>query len=99
MKSAGLNIAEWRDLDIYQAVGCVKCNNTGYKGRIAVHESLLFTKEIREIIVSSGIEVDEEKIRKQAKKDGSLNLREAGLEKVKQGLTSIEEVISATTID
>jgi type IV pilus assembly protein PilB len=99
MKSAGLDIAEWRNYDIYQWVGCEKCNRTGYKGRIAIHEALYFTKEIREIIVRSGIEVDEEKIRIQAKKDGSLNLRESGLEKVKLGLTSLEEVISATTID
>lgn len=99
MKSAGLKIEEWRDLDIYEAVGCEKCNKTGYKGRIAIHEALYFTKEIRELIVRSGIEVDEEKIRARAMKDGSLNLREAGLEKVKQGLTSLEEVISATTLD
>ncbi len=99
MKSAGLNIAEWRNFDIYRAEGCEKCNRTGYKGRIAIHEALYFTKEIRGIIVRSGIEVDEEKIRIQAKKDGSLNLRESGLEKVKLGLTSLEEVISATTID
>ncbi|MCH8170042.1 MAG: type II/IV secretion system protein [Bacteroidetes bacterium] len=99
MKSAGLNIAEWRNLDIYKTVGCEKCNKTGYKGRIAIHEALYFTKEIREIIVRSGIEVDEEKVRTQSKKDGSFNLRESGLEKVKLGLTSLEEVISATTID
>ena len=99
MKSAGLNITEWRNLDIYKTVGCEKCNRTGYKGRIAIHEALYFTKEIREIIVRSGIEVDEEKVRTQAKKDGSFNLRESGLEKVKLGLTSLEEVISATTID
>lgn len=99
MKSAGLNIAEWRNLDIYKTVGCEKCNRTGYKGRIAIHEALYFTKEIREIIVRSGIEVDEEKVRTQSKKDGSFNLRESGLEKVKLGLTSLEEVISATTID
>jgi len=99
MKSAGLDIAQWRNHDIYKAVGCEKCHRTGYKGRIAIHEALYFTKEIREIIVRSGIEVDEEKIRIQSKKDGSLNLRESGLEKVKLGLTSLEEVISATTID
>ena len=99
MKSAGLNIAEWRDFDIFKPGGCEKCSRTGYKGRIAIHEALYFTKEIREIIVRSGIEVDEEKIRIQANRDGSLNLRESGLEKVKLGLTSLEEVISATTID
>ena len=66
----------------------------GIKGRLAVHEALYFTKPIREIIVSAGDEVDEEKIRTQARKDGTLNLRENGLEKVKLGLTSIQEVIS-----
>ena len=64
---------------------------------MAIHEALYFTKEIRQIIVRSGDEVDEESIRIQAKKDGSLNLRESGMEKVRQGLTTIEEVLSATT--
>ena len=96
MNAAGLNIAEWRNYTVYEAVGCDKCNNTGYKGRLAIHEALYFSKEIRQIIVRSGVEVDEEKIRLQAKKDGSLNLREAGLEKVKLGLTSIEEVLAST---
>jgi type IV pilus assembly protein PilB len=99
MKAAGLNIAEWRNYTVYEAKGCEKCNNTGYKGRLAIHEALYFTKEIRKIIVRSGAEVDEEAIRIQAKKDGSLNLREAGLEKVKLGLTSIEEVLSTTSED
>lgn len=97
MQAAGLNIAEWRNYTIYQAVGCEQCNNTGYKGRIAIHEALYFTKEIRHIIVKAGEEVDEEKIREQARKDGTLTLREAGLEKVKMGLTSIEEVLANTT--
>ena len=97
MNAAGLNIAEWRDYSIYEPVGCEKCNNTGYKGRLAIHESLYFTKEIRQIIVRSGIEVDEEKVRVQAKKDGTLSLREAGLDKVKLGLTSIQEVIAGTS--
>jgi type IV pilus assembly protein PilB len=96
MASAGLNIEEWKNYEIYDSVGCEKCNNSGFKGRIAVHEALYFTKEIREIIVRSGIEVDEESIRKQARKDGTLNLRENGLEKAKAGLTSIQEVISGT---
>jgi len=97
MNAIGLNIAEWRNYNVYEAKGCEKCGQTGYKGRLAIHEALYFTKELRQIIVRSGIEVDEEKIREQAKKDGSLNLREAGLEKVKMGITSIEEVIAATT--
>ncbi|MGA7837350.1 MAG: GspE/PulE family protein [Ignavibacteriaceae bacterium] len=97
MRAADLDIAEWKKHTVYEAKGCEKCLGTGYKGRLAIHESLYFTKEIREVIVRSGIEVDEEKIRKQARKDGTLNLREAGLEKVKLGLTSIEEVIASTS--
>jgi type IV pilus assembly protein PilB len=99
MESAGLKIDEWREHTIYKAVGCDDCGGSGYKGRMAIHEALYFTKEIRQIIVRSGVEVDEEKIRLQAKKDGSQNLREAGLEKVKLGLTTIEEVLSSTTED
>ena len=97
MKAADLNIAEWRNYTVYRAEGCEECNGTGYKGRLAIHEALYFTKSIRQLIVKSGNEVDEESIRQQAKKDGSMNLREAGLEKVKLGLTSIEEVLSATS--
>jgi type IV pilus assembly protein PilB len=97
MKAADLNIAEWRSYTIYEPKGCDKCNGIGFKGRLAIHEALYFTKELRQIIVKSGEDVDEEKIRIQAKKDGSLNLREAGLEKVKLGLTSIEEVLASTS--
>lgn len=96
MQAAGLKIDDWKNIDVYRAVGCEECNQTGYKGRMAIHEALYFTKEVRQIIVRSGEEVDEEAIRIQAKKDGSLSLREAGLEKVKMGLTSIEEVLSST---
>ncbi len=97
MSAAGLNIAEWRNYTIYEAAGCEECNGTGYKGRLAIHEALYFTKEIRQLIVKSGVEVDEESLRIQARKDGTLTLREAGLEKVKMGLTSIEEVLAGTS--
>ena len=97
MAAAELNIAEWRNFTIYESNGCEECNGTGYKGRLAIHEALYFTKEIRQLIVKSGDEVDEEVLRVQARKDGSLTLREAGLEKVKMGLTSIEEVFAGTS--
>jgi type IV pilus assembly protein PilB len=97
MSAAGLDIAEWRNHTIYTPVGCDECNGSGYKGRMAIHEALYFTKDIRQLIVKSGVEVDEESIRVQAKKDGSYTLRESGLEKVKLGLTSIEEVLASTS--
>ncbi|MGE5412312.1 MAG: GspE/PulE family protein, partial [Clostridiales bacterium] len=60
MASAGLNVDEWRNYEIFEPVGCPKCGNTGYKGRIAVHEALYFTREIRQLIVQAGDDVDEE---------------------------------------
>ncbi len=96
---AGLNIEEWKGYEIYESAGCEKCNNTGFKGRMAIHEALYFTKEIRRLIVRSGEEVDEEAVRDQARRDGTMSLRDSGFEKVKLGLTSIQEVIGATMED
>jgi type IV pilus assembly protein PilB len=45
MSAAGLKIEEWQQYTIYEAGGCEKCNNTGYKGRMAIHEALYFTKD------------------------------------------------------
>ena len=96
---SGLDITEWQGYEIYEAVGCERCNNSGYKGRMAIHEALYFTKEIRRLIVRAGEEVDEEAIREQARKDGTHSLRDSGFEKVKLGITSIQEVIGATMED
>jgi len=89
------------DLDthtIYEAVGCERCNG-GYKGRAAIHEALYFTKDIRAMIVKSGDDVDEEKIRTQAVKDGMWTLRRAGIERIMNGVTTLEEIASATIDD
>jgi type IV pilus assembly protein PilB len=97
LKSASIDVDELKKHTVYAAKGCEKCGGTGYKGRLAIHEALYFTKEIRQIIVRSGVEVDEEKIREQAKKDGSLSLRDSGIEKVILGQSSVEEVLASTT--
>ena len=89
------------DLDthtLYEAAGCDKCSG-GYKGRAAIHEALYFTREVRSLIVKSGVEVDEEAVRSQAMKDGMWTLRRAGIERIKDGLTTLEEIASATTED
>jgi type IV pilus assembly protein PilB len=89
------------DLDtrtIYEAVGCEKCS-AGYKGRAAIHEALYFTPEIRKMIVKAGSDVDEEKIREQAVRDGMWTLRRSGIERILDGETTLEEIASATTED
>ncbi len=77
--------------DIFQARGCEYCRNTGYSGRVAIHELLLINQEIRQLITESG---DISKIQEAGKKTGMQTLTEDGIEKVIEGTTSIEEVIS-----
>jgi type IV pilus assembly protein PilB len=73
--------------------GCEKCNNTGYKGRVGLYEVMEVTDELRELILvgASGLE-----LRRKAVEEGMLTLRMSGLRKVKDGLTTIEEVARET---
>lgn len=75
-------------------VGCEKCSQTGYKGRTALYESLEVNDNIRELI-SQGVSTVQ--IKNQAKNSGWTPLREDGLVKVEQGLTTIEEINRETT--
>ncbi|HCK99977.1 MAG TPA: pilus assembly protein PilB, partial [Candidatus Marinimicrobia bacterium] len=91
----GFTEEELQNTTIYKAVGCEKCHG-GYKGRIAIMEALYFTKKIREIIITAGEEVNEEAIRDAAVKNGMLTLRMSGRERIKEGVTTIEEVAAVT---
>ena len=76
----------------YRAAGCTMCSN-GYKGRVGLYQVMPISEEIQRIILRDGSALD---IAKQAKLDGVRSLRQAGLHKVKLGLTSLEEVLAAT---
>ncbi len=91
----GFGEEEVAQTTFYRAVGCEKCNG-GYKGRAAIHEALYFTKAIKDIILNAGEKVDENAIRDQAIKDGMWSLRRSGMERMKEGMTTLEEVISTT---
>jgi type IV pilus assembly protein PilB len=93
----GLDPVAWKTYEIFEQNGCDKCGNTGFSGRLAVHETLYITREISQIIFDAGDRIDEEKIRASAKQDGMLSLRESGYERVRMGLTSFEEVILNTS--
>jgi type IV pilus assembly protein PilB len=75
---------------VYRHVGCRKCGGTGYRGRIGVHEVLLMSEEISKLCVENATA---EEIKAVALEQGMLTLRQDGLEKVRSGLTSIEEVV------
>ncbi|PPE65786.1 type IV-A pilus assembly ATPase PilB [Caldimonas caldifontis] len=76
----------------YRAVGCSSCNN-GYKGRVGIYQVMPITEEIQRIILADGSAMD---IAAQAQKEGVRDLRQAGLHKVKLGVTTLDEVISVT---
>ena len=91
----GFSEEELQNNTIYKAVGCEKCRG-GYKGRSAIMEALYFTKEIREIIITSDERINEEAIRDAAMKNGMLTLRMSGRERIKEGVTTIEEIAAIT---
>ena len=74
---------------LHRAVGCAACSRTGYRGRLAVHEVMVMSEEIRRMVVER---YSSEDIKKTALAQGMLTLREDGLVKVAQGKTTLEEV-------
>ena len=77
----------------YGPVGCDHCLGTGYKGRMGIYEVMPITDDMRQVIMRNGTVLD---IAEQAKKEGMRSLRQSGLLKVKQGLTSLEEIEAVT---
>ena len=77
----------------FAPVGCPVCKDTGYKGRVGIYQVMPVTEELGRIILKNGTALE---ISEQARREGVLNLREAGLLKVKQGLTSLEEILALT---
>ena len=86
-----------RDLDggwtPYRHVGCETCKNTGYKGRVGIYQVMPISDEMNRIIMTNGNAID---IAAQSRKEGVRDLRQSGLLKVKQGVTSLEEVEAVT---
>ena len=90
---AGFSAEAAKDVVPMKGAGCEKCNNTGYKGRVGLYEVMDITDELRELILvgASGLE-----LRRKAIEEGMLTLRMSGLRKVKDGLTTVEEVARET---
>lgn len=88
------DIQEGRVLD--PGPGCKKCNK-GYKGRVNICEALYFTPEVRKAVLQSGSDIDEYKIRDIAESQGMLSLRSSGLDRIRNKLTSVEEIVYATS--
>ena len=87
------------DLDgswtLYGPGGCERCKGSGYKGRVGIYQVMPVSEEIQRLIMANATSLD---IAAQAAREGVRNLRESGLLKVKQGLTSLDEVLSTTNL-
>ena len=90
----GFSPEEAKKTSIYEPGGCQKCQNSGYKGRVGLYEVLELDEELKEQIM---LGVSTAELRQKAKEKGMLTLRTSGLEKIKAGMTSIEEVLRETT--
>jgi type IV pilus assembly protein PilB len=86
---------EVKVLKIKRGRGCDKCNNAGYKGRIGLYEVLQFSDEIRDMILSGASSIE---LKRKAVEEGMVSLRMAGLQKIRDGVTTLEEVLRESVL-
>jgi type IV pilus assembly protein PilB len=80
---------------LYKGRGCQSCNNTGYRGRVGLYEVMAISEDLRELILAGASSIE---LRKKAVEEGMISLRLSGLMKVRDGLTTIEEVVRETVL-
>jgi type IV pilus assembly protein PilB len=91
--SAGFSPEDGKTVVPAKGRGCDKCNNTGYKGRVGLYEVMEITEDLRELILVGASSLE---LRRKAVEEGMITLRGSGLLKVKEGLTTLEEVVRET---
>jgi type IV pilus assembly protein PilB len=80
---------------MYKGKGCGICNNTGFKGRVGLYEVMEISDELRELIIIGASAME---LRRKAIDLGMVTLRESGLYKLREGITTIEEVVKETVV-
>jgi len=93
---SGLDPKIYKDTAFYESQGCPECGFTGYRGRTAIAEVLELSDEIRELILEKR---PLSEVRKRAKVEGMVFLREVGMEKVLKGITSLKELNKVTFVE
>jgi type II secretion system protein E len=91
LDSIGISAAQAKNIIFYRPVGCTECSETGYKGRLAIFEVMVMSPALAHLIKERA---DAQVLRDQAAKDGMTSLVEDGIRKIKEGLTTIDEVLS-----
>src|SRR3954471_8290457 len=93
LMQAGFNAEDAKTVVPNKGKGCEKCNNTGYKGRVGLYEVMEVTEDLRELILVGASALE---LRRKAVDEGMITLRGSGLRKVKDGVTTIDEVVRET---
>jgi type IV pilus assembly protein PilB len=96
LKEAGLDPAIWGSVVFAEGAGCLECSGTGYHGRTAICELLDLTDRIREMIVDRR---PTSEIKRVAREEGMITLRESGLNKIREGQTSVKEINKVTFVE
>jgi type IV pilus assembly protein PilB len=92
----GVPADEAKSFNVFKGKGCAICSGTGYKGRVGLYEVMVMKEEVKELVLSRS---SSSEIKKEAMRLGMKTLRQSGIHKVKEGLTTIEEVLRATMDD
>jgi type IV pilus assembly protein PilB len=93
LMQAGFSAEDAKKVVPNRGKGCEKCNNTGYKGRVGLYEVMEVTEELRELVLVGASALE---LRRKAVEEGMITLRSSGLRKVKEGVTTIEEIVRET---
>jgi type IV pilus assembly protein PilB len=96
LKEAGLDPGAWNGVTLMEGAGCLECSGTGYHGRTAICELLDLTDRIREMIVDRR---PTSEIKRIARDEGMITLRESGLAKIRDGVTSVKEINKVTFVE
>ena len=96
LEESGLEPAAWRDVPFYEGAGCPQCSGTGFRGRTAIGELLALSDRIREVILDKR---PSSEIRRVARDEGMMPLREAAVEKIRQGVTTLKEINKVTFVE
>jgi type IV pilus assembly protein PilB len=96
LSEAGLDASSWSDITLVEGAGCLECSGTGFHGRTAICELLDLTDRIREMIVDRR---PTSEIKRIAREEGMITLRESGLAKIRDGITTLKEINKVTFVE
>ena len=94
LANVGFSPEDAKTIKPVKGKGCMTCSDTGYKGRVALYEVMLIKDNVKEAILQGASAME---LRELGRKNGMQTLREAGLQKIREGMTTVEEVLRVTT--